>query len=83
LNLFFLFVGVVDALLVVSFYLGDGFYNVEILLRRWLGLVLLWRPIDGRWLLFVSLYLDIGFRVRDYCLSHLVHHAGYLVHLVG
>jgi hypothetical protein len=38
--------------------------------KRWLLLVLLlWRPVDGRWLLFVSFYLDNGFRVRVYCLS--------------
>jgi hypothetical protein len=73
MKLFFLSIGVVDAFFKVSFYLGDGFCNVEILLRRWLSLVLLWKPIDGRWLLFVSFYLDNGFRARFYCLSHLVH----------
>jgi hypothetical protein len=73
LKLFFLFIGVVNAFFKVSFYLGDGFCNVEILLRRWLSLVLLWKPIDGRWLLFVSFYLDNGFRAIFYYLSHLVH----------
>jgi hypothetical protein len=80
LKLFVLSIGVVDAFFEVSFYLGDGLCNVEILLRRWLSLVLLWKPIDGRWLLFVSFYLDNGFRVRVYCLSHLVHHTIFLAH---
>jgi hypothetical protein len=58
LKLYVLSNGVVDAFFEVSFYLGDGFCNIEILLRRWISLVLLWEPIDGRWLLFVSFYLD-------------------------
>jgi hypothetical protein len=64
LKLSVLSIGVVDAFFEVSFYLGDGFFNIEILLRRWLSLVLLWKPIDGRWLLFVSFYLDNGFKSK-------------------
>jgi len=68
LKLFFFSIEVVDDLFNVSFYLG--FYLGEELKGiLFLMVLLLWRLVDGRWLLFVSFYLGNGFRVRVHCLN--------------
>jgi hypothetical protein len=72
LKLFFFSIEVVDDLFNVSFYLG--FYLSEELRGiLFLLVLLLWRSINGRWLLFGRFFLGNGFRVRVHYLIHLTH----------